>query len=427
MRKHESTNKFKQVTNRFVNLFFLNYNFPLSIKIVSLPFIAFIHCICGLLFALVQRLISPIILIRIGRIYNQRLGHFILEFDWLETTGGNSINEQLRRFPIRFCLFFLSGKSSNIYLEKIVKKRLRILPRSFLLGVFLTNRLFPDGGKYSVAFPVRPTDFRYLDNSPVNYTFTTEEQNIAKAILGEIGINSDEPMVCFYIRDSAYAEKYFPEQPQDFTRYRDCRVANFEKSMEFLADKGYQVFRMGKYGAKTLTLKHPNIHDYAFSPLRSDFMDFYLSAKCEFAVATDSGAMMLPIFFRRPLLLVNIPALHGLPSGKCLTLFQFKTFKEIQGGSELNLIDIIKKGAAGFESQQEFTKAGIQHEENTSDEVLNAVKEMIQLNTNGKNKQAVYDFSQDLFNIRLASIGLIPVSGKLSLSWLRQHPNFLEP
>ena len=155
-------------------------------------------------------------------------------------------------------------------------------------------------------------------------------------------------------------------------------------------------------------------------------MDFYLSAKCEFAVATDSGAMMLPIFFRRPLLLVNIPAFHGLLSGKCLTLFQFKTFKEIQGGSELNLINLIKKGAVGFESQEEFTRAGIQHEENTSDEILNAVKEMLQLNTNGKNKQVVYDFSQDLFNYRLDSIGLIPVSGKLSSSWLRQHPNFLE-
>lgn len=426
MQKDESTSKFKPVVNRLVNLFFQNHNFPLSIKIISSPFIAFIHCIFGLLFALVQRLISPIILIRIGRIYNQRLGHFILEFDWLETTGGNSTNEQIRRFPIRFCLFFLSGKSSNMYLEKIVKKRLHILPRSFLLGVFIINRLFPDGGKYSVAFPVRQTDFRYLDNSPVNYTFTTEEQNISRAILMEIGINPDEPIVCFYIRDSAYAEKYYPEQTQDFARYRDCQVVNFEKSMEFLADKGYQVFRMGKYGAKTLTLRHPRIHDYAFSPLQSDFMDFYLSAKCEFAVATDSGAMMLPIFFRRPLLLVNIPAFHGLLSGKCLTLFQFKTFKEIQGGSELNLINLIKKGAVGFESQEEFTRAGIQHEENTSDEILNAVKEMLQLNTNGKNKQVVYDFSQDLFNYRLDSIGLIPVSGKLSSSWLRQHPNFLE-
>jgi len=426
MLKVKIASKYKTGANRLVNLFFQNQTFPLAIRVLTLPFIASIHCTCGLLLALVQRFLSPIVLIRIGRIYNQRIGHFILEFDWLETTRENSKNDLLRKFPLRFDLFFLSGKSSNMYLEKIVKKRLPILPRGALLGIYLVNRLLPGGRKYSIVFPIRPTDFRYLDDTPSNYTFTIEEQNLARARLVEIGFNPDEPIVCFYIRDSAYAEKYFTKQNQDFAHYRDCQIINFEKSMEFLADNGYQVFRMGKYGTKTLTLKHPRILDYTFSSLQSDFMDFYLSATCEFAVATDSGAMMLPIFFRRPLLLVNVPAFHGLLSGKCLTLFQFKTFREIQGGGELNLVDLVEKGAVRFESQEEFIQAGIQHQENSSEEVLNAVKEMLGLATSGISKQTEYEFSQNLLNLILDSIGFELVSGKLALSWLIQHPNFLK-
>ena len=426
IRKDRVLTKMKIKTNWLLDLFFKNKNLPLFLKIIAFPLIALFHGICGLFFAVAQRILSPIVLIRVGQIYNQRIGHFILEFDWFQVTKIDYKIHQKKRFPLRFDLVFLSGKSANIFLEKIVRERLFLVPRIFLFGVFLVNRIMYGGKQYLIHFPIRPTDFRYLDDTPVNYTFTEKEERLARANLIESGFNPDQPLICFYIRDAAYAEKYFPRKDQSVARYRDCDLINFEKCMEFLANKGYQVFRMGKYGAKSITIKHPRILDYTFSDLRSDFMDFYISSKCHFAVGTDSGAMMLPIFFRKPLLLVNVPAFHGVLRGKCLTLFQFKSFKEIESGADISLLNLLEKNAVVFESENEFVNAGIKLQENSSDEILNAVKEMLHLMDLGMNKELEYQNSQSLLNSSLVSIGSTEVSAKLALSWLQTHPTFLD-
>jgi putative glycosyltransferase (TIGR04372 family) len=407
---------------RLIDLFFREAQIPFLIKMISLPFIVLIHCLFGLIIALAQRLLAPILLVRVGRMHNQRIGHFILEFDWFNTTSISS--EQ--KLPFHINLFFLSGRSSNVFLEKIVKYHFCVISGIFLTGVFLINRILRGGEKYLIKFPVRPTDFRYLDDSPVGYVFTNEEDLLGRSQLAKTGANPDEPIVCFYVRDSAYAGKFFQEQNQNFARYRDCDVVNFEKSMEFLANNGYQVFRMGKYGEKPLSIKHPKIFDYSFSDIRNDFLDFYISSKCEFAVATDSGSMMLPIFFRKPLLLVNVPAFHGVLSGKCLTLFQFKTFIDIESSKEINLSTLIQRGMPAFESSEAFINAGIKIEENSSLELLNAVKEMLVLKDSKVKNEIDYYSTQKMFNSKLKLIGLTEVSGKLSLSWLKEHSNFLK-
>ena len=422
MQNYENFSNFKSSKSRLMGLFLGHKNSISNIGIVFLLIAIVLHSLAGLFLAIVQRLLKPIVLIRVGRIYNQRLGHFIMELDWYQATNLKS----KRRLPFELNLFFLSGESSNVFLERIVKANLHLISRNFLIGVFAVNRIVRGGGKYLIAFPIRPTDFRYLDNSPPGYTFSDIEHLSARESLVEAGINPDEPIVCFFVRDSAYEDKFFQTMNQNSTRYRDCDVVNFEKSMEFLANHGYQVFRMGKYGVKPLSVGHPKIFDYTFSHIKNDFLDFYISSKCEFAVATDSGSMMLPIFFRKPLLLVNVPAFHGILNGKCLTLFQFKTFLDVKSGKEITLLDLIKRGVPEFETNDAFMNAGIVLQENSSNEVLNAVKEMMILIGDDNFKSNEYHLTQEVFNLRLKSIGFDDISGKLALSWLKQHPSFLK-
>ena len=414
-----------QISN-LIKIFFKDPDTPGILRILCLPCIILFQGFFGLFLTTIQRIISPVLLIRVGRIYNQRIGHFILEFDWLQTVKPSIELGFKKRFPIHLDLFFLSGKSSNSFLEKIVRENIRIVPRILILGLYLINRISIGGQKYLITFPTRPTDFRYLNDTSANYTFTNEEHTIAKTKLRGIGFDPEMPVICFYIRDSAYAKKYFAKQDQDFAMYRDCDLHNFQECMKFLADSGYQIFRMGKYGAKPLLINHPRIFDYTFSSIRSDFMDFYITSMSDFAVATDSGAMMLPIFFRKPLLLVNVPAFHGLISGKCLTLFQFKTFREVGSGAEITLNELIQKGAIDFESYEKFKKAGIELHQNTSDELLQAVKEMLDIILGKENREAKYGATQSLLNSILSLSQLNEVSGKLSLSWLKRHPSFLD-
>lgn len=386
--------------------------------------------ICGLfficitpIFALLQRCISPLILIRVGKVYNHRLGHFILEFDWYKTHRNNKMQKYANKFPVCFDVFFLSSISCNSYFEQVVKSNLNVIPREIVLGIFLFNKFLTKNSKYLVNLPTRPTDLSYLDDTPPNCDLSSEDTDFGKNQLMKLGFNPDQEIVCFFVRDASYEKKFFPEKDHGVTAYRNSSLTSFERSMEFLAIKGFIVVRMGKTGDKPLEVKHPNIIDYPFSTIRNDFMDFYLSSKCKFAVATDSGAMMLPVLFRKPIFLANVPGFHGLLQGKCITLFQFKTFIDLDSGGEMRLQDLLQRGFRTIESGKGFELAQIGHLENSPDEIFDSIIEMLELLKS--NSKVIYQKSQQRLNLILKSSTSKETTALLSNSWNKKHPNFL--
>jgi len=377
------------------------------------------------IFALLQRLIAPLILIRIGKIYNHRLGHFILEFDWYHAYETKNIKKRTNRLPVSVDFFFLSSISSNTYLEEVARKSLKIFPREILLGIFLLNKFIIKSRKYFVDFPNRPTDLTYLNKCTSSCVLSSEENEIGEKELEKIGLNPKQKIVCFFIRDASYEKYHFPDKDLCSTSYRNCNPALFEKSMEFLANKGFIVFRMGKMAEKPLGVKHSNIIDYPYSTIKSDFMDFYLSSKCNFAVATDSGSMMLPILFRKPLFLSNVPGFHGLIQGECITLFQFKTFIDLDSGDEISLQELMQRKFSIIDSNNEFESARIGHLENNPDEILHSIIEMLNLINSKSNLKIKYQKYQQLLNLRLESSIAREITGFLSNSWIEKHAKFL--
>lgn len=375
-------------------------------------------------FALLQRCISPLVLIRVGKIYNHRLGHFILEFDWYKTNRNNKMQKYANKFPIYFDIFFFSSISCNSYLEQVVKSNLNVVPREIVLGIFLFNKFITKNTKYLVNFPTRPTDLSYLDDTPPNCVLSSKDIDFGKIQLMKLGFNPNQEIVCFFIRDASYEKKFFPEKDHNATAYRNSSLTSFEKSMEFLAIKGFIVVRMGKTGDKPLEVKHPNIIDYPFSTIKNDFMDFYLSYECKFAVATDSGAMMLPVLFRKPIFLANVPGFHGLLQGKCITLFQFKTFINLDSGGEMRLRDLLQRGFRTIESGKGFELAQIGHSENSTDEIYDSIIEMLELLKSNSNVK--YQKSQQRLNLLLKSSTSKETTALLCNSWIEKHPNFLD-
>jgi putative glycosyltransferase (TIGR04372 family) len=412
--------------NKLNNLFFPDYEHINKFKkILNYTLLVFFICI-SLVLALLQRFISPLILIRIGKIYNHRLGHFILEYDWYNTQKNDNFQKQIRKLPFYFDLFFLSSSSSNSYFDQVTKNNLNIIPREIILGIFILNKHFLKNKKYLVNFPIRPTDLSYLDDKPPGHILSSKENDFGKIELEKLGINTNQEIVCFFVRDAAYEKYFFPDKDHNFSTYRNSNSTPFEKSMEFLAVKGFAVFRMGKSAEKSLEVRHPNIIDYPFSKIKSDFMDFYLSSKCKFAVATDSGAMMLPILFRKPLFLANVPSFHGLLQGNCVTLFQFKTFIDLDSGDEISLTDLLKRNFRMIDSSHGFETARIGHLENSSDEILHSIVEMLELLDSNTNSKIKYQKSQQVLNLRLNSIISKEITGLLSNSWVGKHPIFLD-
>ena len=389
--------------------------------IVCLFFIFLSPIVAGL-----QRFIAPLILIRVGKIYNHRLGHFVLEYDWYHAKEHKELSERINIFPLCFDFFFLSSVSCNSYFEQVVRNNLIVIPREIILGTYLFNRFLTRSIKYLVNFPIRPTDLSYLDYTPPSCILSDTEVEFGKNELTKLGFNPNQEIVCFFIRDASYEKNFFPDKEHYSTEYRNSSPTSFEKSMEFLANKGFVVIRMGKSAQKSLEVKHPNIIDYPFSKIKSDFMDFYLSSACKFAVATDSGAMMLPILFRKPLFLANVPGFHGLLEGNCVTLFQFKTFIDLGSGSELNLQDLLQRNFRIIESSDGFETARIGHLENTPDEILDSTIELLETLESKSDFKRKYQRSQQLLNSRLKSSISKEITGLLSNSWIKKHPKFLD-
>jgi|688.fasta_scaffold26537_2 putative glycosyltransferase (TIGR04372 family) len=339
--------------------------------------------LCSILFGffvvVLQRILSSFIIIRIAKLNSQRIGHFILEVDWyLVSQNLPKVTVAQRHFK-SLDLFFLSGQISNEYFSSRVRSTLNVLPKLILIGAYMMNRFLPDGDRYIVPLPDRPTDLSIFDNKESFAIFSEEEKVRGELILSQMGVRRNDKIVCFYIRDEAYGKKYFASVDQSYSDYRNSSLINYIEAMNYLVENGFTVFRMGKTVNVGLDCSNPKIIDYPNSPIQSDFMDFYIASRMEMAISTDSGMMQFPIWARKPFGLVNVPANHGMVESQYLLLFQFKTFFSSKFNRALSLNEMINTSLLDSDSSLEFQRKGLIHIENSKTEIYGFVQEFLNI------------------------------------------------
>jgi len=149
---------------------------------------------------------------------------------------------------------------------------------------------------------------------------------------------------------------------------------------EFLIAQGYYVIRMGKFVKEKFSINHPQVIDYANHDLRSDFMDIYLSAHCFFFISPRTGIDAVAQIFRRPLLLTNFP-LCDYKALYYLNLFVPKKMKDLKTGNYLKFSEMCWQVNRDV-MKEELEKKSWCYEDNTPDEITEAVKEMLARLTN---------------------------------------------
>ena len=63
----------------------------------------------------------------------------------------------------------------------------------------------------------------------------------------------------------------------------------------------------GKNTEKKFISKNKMVIDYSNSKFRSDFMDIYLGAHCEFCITTATGIDTIPLIFKKPIAAIVVP------------------------------------------------------------------------------------------------------------------------
>ena len=325
---------------------------------------------------LMIRALRPWRVIRLGSLISGRIGHF--------TSDAGQQWACRRVNPGRFIdLYWLPKVTCNAFWREMVSRHFRV--HAWVRPLDQWNRLLPGGARHHR--PNSTTASRdvngFLEQSPDMLPFRRDEDQWARSWLRGLGWRDGEPFVCLLVRDSAYLDSdplhrsyAVTEDPVvgrgwRYHDYRDSDIATYVEAAEWLAAQGVWVLRMGRIMARPMPIRHSRVIDYAFHPEKSDFLDVWLFAHCDFCITTGSGPDMVSDIYRRPLLAVPLMPLNCLWSWSD-AIHVSKRLVWGATGRPLSLRDYFDHGY-GYATQ--YAQAGIDIHDLTPGEILAAVQE----------------------------------------------------
>ncbi len=323
------------------------------------------------------RIFRPFFLIRIGSLFSHRIGHLAANPELYLCEQDAGINVPTQYY---LDLFFVVKPISNNELLKKWMQLLTVWPTWFLAPIKRVNRLIPRWELHEIGENSQmDRDIHHLlDRYPPHLNFSPTEEEKGAEGLRSLGVKQGAKFVCLLARDSAYLESTQPAVDWSYHDYRDCNVQNFVLAAEELANRGYYVLRMGAVVKTAMKSSHPLVIDYATKGVRTEFMDLYLGAKCEFCVSVGSGFDAIPYIFRRPIAFVN-----HVPMGYLFTFSDrfigiTKHHFSIAKDRNLNFTEIISEGLCFAYNAKEYVSREVLLVENTPEEIRDVVVEMVQ-------------------------------------------------
>ena len=313
---------FSSIKVYFVKLKYLF--FILLFSFISLPIIIFL------------RLTGPLFSFRLEKIDLSRIGgSYNIIFYLSEKSCG--IHKRFRD------IFYINTYHyepiyCNQFLLKLLKRKLKIIPFWYFgQSLKFYNKLIPFKKINDIphfAFAERNFNSEELKNDKVKYSvkqkykiITSYEEPIITLSKKEIkegyknleffNISRKDKFICFANRDSNYLNEFqkgIKTMNIDFSyhNYRDSNIHDYLFAANELTKDGYFLIRTGKFTDSKLNHENNKIIDYSQSPLRSDFMDFFLSKECEFYICSDSGISVIPESFKTPIVFVNNPSIRNM-------------------------------------------------------------------------------------------------------------------
>ncbi len=324
----------------------------------------------------IVRLIRPWLLVRFGALNSARIGHFAAntELHLCERAAGINVPKQ-RHMDI---FYFAYGPICNQQLAAMWKRVLCVWPAWLMAPVYDVNQILPGGAIHETGKTTQHDRdvLNLLDRFPPHLEFTAEEEARGESSMRVLGIPKDRPFVCLIVRDSAYLGTHLGAGDFSYHNFRDSNVQNYVLAAEELADLGYVVLRMGAMVHEAIKSSHKMVIDYATNGMRSDFMDIYLGAKCEFCISVGTGFDAVPLIFRRPIVYANMVPLGYLFTFRQHFLGITKHHFSMHKGRELTLEEIFSHGVGFSVLTSDYETKGVRLLENSPEEIRDVAIEM---------------------------------------------------
>ncbi len=329
-------------------------------------------------------------------------------------------------FPISLILKFLNFKFINIdlsqigsltYFDLLIRESI-IKNNLYKYRTFAIASYFNDGNSYLVnlysryAIFIRNPFFKFLlspffmsnifqDNSfkydMVNHT----AYNSHKIWNNYYNISKNKNLITFPKKDKNQIEKvlspfinvkkFVTLHVRDKNFYgrksiRDADINTYKETIKYLINLGFSVVRLGDHKSSELNFKFDNnFFDYSKSNIKKPEIDVFLLSQCSFFIGCSSGPADVPKLFGKNSCNVNhftLPNAFNFLEGDLTSIKKLKYKKNDQ----LVPFDLLLKDPlAKNPSLDLLTKIDIYVEDNTSDEILQTVKEFL-----GKSKKNIF-------------------------------------
>jgi len=325
----------------------------------------------GIPTAIFIRLLYPIIHIRIGQIFAERIGHFA------EDSMNFLCDKEFNHDKKSLDLFYLKGKPCNKFFLKLIKREFTI---SRLIGFTHDANLYLPGSSVfifpslSKIIPQRDVQNLLMKTQKI-FPFSRDEDLKGNNFLTAAGCKDNKKFVCLNIRDSAFLDTLFPDKDNSYHDYRDSDCHSYELAVNELISRGYFIIRMGSSVKEKMHIESDQFLDYPFCSDSSDFLDVWLMANCTFAISTSSGLDSIADIYRKPIAYVNALPLGAFNSNNPRTIWMPKTIVD-KNNQPLLLKTIIDTGLIHSQEQDELQKQGVSVVNNTAEEICEVAKEM---------------------------------------------------
>jgi putative glycosyltransferase (TIGR04372 family) len=256
---------------------------------------------------------------------------------------------------------------------------------------------------------------------PPLFTDKPHDGSARLEVLRALGLVPTLPYVCLHVRSEGYSAVDDPVQD-----HRNADIRSFLPAVDWLVDRGFQVIRVGgPFGGRLA--ESETVRDYAYSRYRSPLNDYLLSSGCAFFVGSTSGLYALASMHDRPVLGLNMSPLNafGMLGAKTMSipklvysqsLERLLTFREAASSPTGNAL-----GAPGLREGMVLPV------ENTSEEILEAVKDFLSLAESPEWKLTNEEQEeQKLFESMIPDQGYGALSATMiAPSFLRRHWDLL--
>ena len=353
----------------------LNLKFKTFIKFfIYLPF---------LIFSFVILFIRPFVIVRLGKLTSERIGHFtcVVELYLSEKKLKFKNNKKYLDF---FCI---DDYVCNQQIYKFFKKKLNFVPKLFVTSTLFWLNLFYKKNPHDI-FNCQSVKDNYnffhhrdvnniLDKTTRNFFFTKSEIQLSRKFFKK-KINLRLPIVIFYIRDNFFFEKNLKDYDAKRLSLKNPNISSYIEPINFLLNQGYAVVRIGKNTKNKLNIKNKNFYDLSNSNYRTDLLEAYISSISKFIFGSNSGALYSYAYlFRKPCLVTNYIPPGLMHSYSKIFYYNFKKYCWKKNNKILTLSEIFRNGLGFNESKNLINNKKIKVIDQTSSELLNTLNDFI--------------------------------------------------